>query len=198
MQTADDRLDLSVAGSTGDLVVALVNTRAILADDPYAREDLGSPSALCTWWAQNAGTEWTTPPREGDVRSAIVIREGLRALLARNNDSAVPGDLEAIARLEAVAADLPMRVSVLLPSRPRLVPSALDSPAAAFADLLGRIAVLAQDERLWSRLKVCRDPHCREAFRDVTRSRTRTWCSMEVCGSRAKQRTFAERHRSRL
>jgi predicted RNA-binding Zn ribbon-like protein len=46
-----------------------------------------------------------------------------------------------------------------------------------------------------SRLRACGNPRCRWVFHDGTRSGTRRWCSMAVCGNRAKLRRY--RHRQR-
>jgi predicted RNA-binding Zn ribbon-like protein len=46
-----------------------------------------------------------------------------------------------------------------------------------------------------SRLRTCENPRCGWIFLDTTRSQTRRWCSMAVCGNRAKLRAF--RHRVR-
>ena len=46
------------------------------------------------------------------------------------------------------------------------------------------------------RLSACRDEHCRVAFYDKSRNRSRAWCSMEVCGNREKARSFRARHHS--
>jgi predicted RNA-binding Zn ribbon-like protein len=48
------------------------------------------------------------------------------------------------------------------------------------------------------RLKQCGGLHCGWLFLDETRSRTRRWCDMGVCGSRAKTRRFRQRHRGRV
>jgi predicted RNA-binding Zn ribbon-like protein len=48
------------------------------------------------------------------------------------------------------------------------------------------------------RLKQCAGLHCGWFFLDETRSRTRRWCNMGVCGSRAKTRRFRQRHRGRV
>lgn len=58
------------------------------------------------------------------------------------------------------------------------------------ADLL-----LTLDRR---RLKQCRGDHCGWLFFDATRSRTRRWCEMRVCGSRAKIRRFRRRRGGRV
>jgi predicted RNA-binding Zn ribbon-like protein len=45
------------------------------------------------------------------------------------------------------------------------------------------------------RIKLCADPTCRGLFVDESRPGKRRWCAMNVCGNRAKSRTFAHRHR---
>ena len=46
------------------------------------------------------------------------------------------------------------------------------------------------------RLKACEGPACTLFFADQTRSRSRRWCSMAICGNRAKQ--AAHRHRLKV
>jgi predicted RNA-binding Zn ribbon-like protein len=65
-------------------------------------------------------------------------------------------------------------------------PEALLSPIAeALAQL-----VCTED---FSDVKACEGPACTLLFADHTRGRTRRWCSMALCGNRAKQ--AAHRHR---
>jgi predicted RNA-binding Zn ribbon-like protein len=45
----------------------------------------------------------------------------------------------------------------------------------------------------FSDVKACEGPACTLLFADHTRGRTRRWCSMALCGNRAKQ--AAHRHR---
>lgn len=46
-----------------------------------------------------------------------------------------------------------------------------------------------------SRLRTCGNPRCRWLFLDVTRNRTRRWCTMAVCGNRAKVHRYRQRRR---
>jgi predicted RNA-binding Zn ribbon-like protein len=46
----------------------------------------------------------------------------------------------------------------------------------------------------WRRAKACRSETCRWAFVDRSRNQSRQWCSMSVCGNRAKARAFRKRH----
>ena len=61
-------------------------------------------------------------------------------------------------------------------------------PVAASA----RLAVLGS----WERFKICPADDCLRAFFDRSRNRSRTWCSMQVCGNREKARTFRKRTRA--
>ena len=64
---------------------------------------------------------------------------------------------------------------------------------AAGAILLA--AVRLADAGDWPRVKLCAAETCRWAFVDESRNRSRAWCSMEVCGNRAKARSFRSRAR---
>jgi predicted RNA-binding Zn ribbon-like protein len=50
-------------------------------------------------------------------------------------------------------------------------------------------------EEDFAQVKACEGPACTLLFADHTRARNRRWCSMDVCGNRAKQ--AAHRHRSK-
>lgn len=74
------------------------------------------------------------------------------------------------------------RISWKLASPPDDLASILVPIALSAADLL-----VTLDRR---RLKQCPGEHCGWLFLDETKSRTRRWCEMRVCGSRAKVRRF--------
>jgi hypothetical protein len=71
-------------------------------------------------------------------------------------------------------------------------------PVLVGSDMVG--AVLAASARMavlgdWERMKICAAEECRWAFFDRSRNRSRTWCSMRVCGNRMKARNWRERAR---
>jgi len=74
-------------------------------------------------------------------------------------------------------------------------------PEAAGADAVlgGLLATVtgAMAEGTWERLKACRSDACRWAFYDHAKNRSRTWCSMAVCGNRQKARAYRQRSGSR-
>jgi predicted RNA-binding Zn ribbon-like protein len=56
------------------------------------------------------------------------------------------------------------------------------------------VAVMAcTADGTWPRLKVCQATSCRWAFLDTSKNRSRTWCSMRMCGNRTKTRAYRAR-----
>jgi predicted RNA-binding Zn ribbon-like protein len=64
--------------------------------------------------------------------------------------------------------------------------------------LLLAITVRSMLDGTWSRLKVCPGDDCGWAFYDHSRNQTGRWCSMAVCGGRAKARAHYRRTRGEI
>jgi predicted RNA-binding Zn ribbon-like protein len=109
----------------------------------------------------------------------LVAARGLRAALrsAVGDPAEDPGEVA-----------VPVRVGLDADGRPALLA----------ADPLGAVAAaavaLAGDGR-WERVKICPADDCRWAFYDRSKNRSRHWCAMSACGTRAKSRAFRERQR---
>ncbi|MGB2566837.1 CGNR zinc finger domain-containing protein [Micromonospora citrea] len=168
-----------------------VNTRREDGDDIRAPEQLAH-------WLRDRGLLPADATVDAAGRDrAEAVREGLRALIAANNVAPVASprpdglDPAAGAALAALTRHLPLVLDVTGPA-PRLVPGTGDPVDAALATLLAVVAE-AVATGAWHRLKACREPSCRWAYYDHSRNRRRTWCSMEICGNRAKAR--AAHHR---
>jgi predicted RNA-binding Zn ribbon-like protein len=178
------------AAAPGQLgvVQAFVNTVELL-DQP--REEIGTPEALGVWLGEH-GLLDGTPVTPDDQAAAIELREALRHLLLANNGGAFrESDL---AVLNRVAADSELRPRFLAEDAVALEPA-----AAGARGSLGRLVAAvaaAMSEGTWRRLKACADPTCQWAFYDASKNWSRHWCSMEVCGNRAKARQFRQRRRS--
>jgi predicted RNA-binding Zn ribbon-like protein len=126
-----------------------------------------------------------------DLRRIAAVREAIRDLLLANNGVEV--DLaDAAATLDAGAARAGLAVRFEPNGSASLDPEA-GGIDGAIGRILARVAV-AMDSDDWSRLKACRAPDCKWAFYDTARNRSRAWCSMDVCGNRAKARTYRARH----
>jgi predicted RNA-binding Zn ribbon-like protein len=170
-----------------ELISAFVNTMEKNTSRPD-EEWLDSPAALRRWMEAHG-----IPPGNDlgadDVTRAIGFREGVRLLLAANNG----------VRLETAALDV-LRgaagaglIRVDIDADGRAVPQPAGSGVEAlFARILAAVAD-AQAAGTWDRLKACAADDCQWAFYDSSRNRSRTWCSMEVCGNRAKTRAYRAR-----
>jgi predicted RNA-binding Zn ribbon-like protein len=161
-------------------------------DKDDAIEELSSPSALADWLETH---DIDPGPRLGekDLTRAIRFREALRALLLANHGEPLPAD--AASTLEAAAGHARVELGVDSEGKVSIKPvePGIDG---LVAKVLG-IAREAQIAGTWQRLKVCPDATCSWAFYDKSRNSSRTWCSMGVCGNRAKTRRYRRRRRER-
>jgi predicted RNA-binding Zn ribbon-like protein len=70
------------------------------------------------------------------------------------------------------------------------------SPESLLQPIAEILATLVADENfVW--VKACEGPVCTLLFADHTRGHSRRWCSMELCGNRAKQAAHRSRHKQR-
>ncbi|GAA2867228.1 CGNR zinc finger domain-containing protein [Nonomuraea rubra] len=155
-----------------ELVRDFVNT----FDVETQADELSSPAELTVWLRERDLAGPRDRAGDDDLQTAHALREGLRAALRREH-----ADLPDL-------PDLPLRVEVR-GGRPELVP-AEDGVRGGLA----RIAAAALGAS-WDRLKVCAEGTCQWAFIDLSKNRSRSWCSMRVCGNRTKTRAYRARKR---
>jgi predicted RNA-binding Zn ribbon-like protein len=156
-------------------------------------ELLEAPADLRRWLTHHELVPAGTRVGDAELRRAIEVREAFRAVLHANNGAPLDGDAIDTLGAAARAAELTVRWdehghAELAPAR-----TGLDG---AFGKLLA-IAYRARVEGTWERLKACPEHTCGWAFYDRSRNRSSTWCSMAVCGNRAKARAFRERRSRR-
>ena len=171
-----------------DLIRDYVNTRDLEIDVDV----ISSPDGLATWLSEQGLVEDLVEPTDEEVADAGAVREAIRELLLANNVTET--DTESASKtLEE--AGRKARLGVRFENgRPVLAPEG-DGARGAIGRIVATVAELAPTDE-WRRLKACRDEHCRVAFYDKSRNRSRAWCSMEVCGNREKARSFRARHAS--
>jgi predicted RNA-binding Zn ribbon-like protein len=178
-----------------ELVRAFVNTLDIEA----GTDELNSPAALTAWLAERELTEAAqSPATETDLRQAVAMREALREMLlnhvqGQHRASGPPGSggAASVAEMRSVVAGLATRLAVEEDGTVRTAPAG-QGPAYGLSGLM-LIAADAATLGTWARLKVCSADDCRWAFYDRSPGRSGCWCSMAVCGSRAKSRAFRRR-----
>jgi predicted RNA-binding Zn ribbon-like protein len=171
-----------------DLLVDFVNTRDVEEDT----DSIADPALLTEWIGARTG-EHLPELAPADVQRLHELRESLRGMMLANNGAEVSArDLEPV---RAAAERSRFRLAFDAEGGLALTP--------ARADLSGFEATLLlalehlQCHGVWPRLKACTDETCHWAFYDTTRNRSRTWCSMDVCGNREKTKRYRERKGSR-
>ena len=155
-------------------------------------DELHDPGSLVAWLAERdlmAADEHAGP---ADLRRAVDVREGLRAVLMANNG--MTPDADKLERLERAGERAGLRLRFAGDVDPRLEPQK-GGVDGALAQLLAIVAASVQNGQ-WERLKACpRDP-CFWAFYDRSKNRSGRWCRMEECGNIEKARAFRERKRA--
>ncbi len=79
---------------------------------------------------------------------------------------------------------------------PRFASGRLEPTGSGVDAALGTVlaaAFAAMADGTWRRLKACPGERCGWAFYDRSPSASATWCSMQVCGGRAKARSYYAR-----
>jgi hypothetical protein len=166
-----DLIRLDVCGDPADLIVSFINTLDVEAGSDALATLVGWRS-----WLSAQGLDvcfGDEGPR--DLKAARELRDDLRTLAS--------GERRAQVRQVGIQVALTVDGEVELSAQ-----SAVGFIAAAAA----KVAI---EQRL-SRVKICPADDCRWAFYDTSRNRSRQWCSMEVCGNRAKARAHRERSTS--
>jgi predicted RNA-binding Zn ribbon-like protein len=170
-----------------DVVQRFVNSVDLEDGD----EELSSPRALYDWFAERGLMERGEPVSDGDLRRAIDVREGLRAVLLSHNGE--PLDPGAVERLDRAASRAGLRLRFHEDGGAELGPD-----AAGVDGALARLMAIVADARVdgtWPRLKACLHDDCLWAFYDHSKNRSGKWCKMEVCGNVEKARAYRQRRR---
>jgi len=170
-----------------ETVRAFVNTRDVESDV----DALATPADLAHWLHAASLSSSVVPATSGDLEHSLAVREALRGALAANHDgAAVPSPALTVLSHAAERAEFSLRLDADA--------GWIAEPRAAGADgALGALLSIvagAMADGTWRRLKVCMNDACQWAFYDLSRARSGKWCSMQICGNRAKQQAWRARH----
>jgi predicted RNA-binding Zn ribbon-like protein len=171
------------------LVQAFLNTW----DIEQHVDELTTPARLREWLAERRLATLSLRVTRSDLADARALRESLRSLAKANNG--MPREADALETLNRIAraANLHLRFNKEGTLRP--LPSG-SGVAKALGTLLTAVAD-AQAEGTWRRLKACRQDDCHWVFYDNSKNATGAWCSMSICGARAKMRMYRRRRQQR-
>lgn len=154
----------------------------------YDTDDLSAPGRLADWLVEQGLLDQRLELDAGTHAQYLRLRGGIREELGVNVGVAPVAD--AVEAADAVLRTVPLYAgirSTVLTSAPGLAPERrpLATLAAAWTELRVTGDVL--------RLKRCAEHTCKLVFWDLSKNRSRRWCSMRVCGNRAKSRAYAAR-----
>jgi predicted RNA-binding Zn ribbon-like protein len=170
------------------LVQAFVNTHYDLTAE-RGGERLVDPRALRSWLVAPGLLQEGAQLDGEDLRRALAVREGLRALAFANNDQ--PLDEAAVDAMRRASAGAGVEVRIE-PDGPRFGPGERGGLEGALGALLAIVA-RAMLEGAWPRIKACPGRDCGWMFFDHSRNQSARWCAMKVCGDREKARAYYQR-----
>ncbi|MGW2116172.1 CGNR zinc finger domain-containing protein [Streptomyces zhihengii] len=169
---------------------ALVEAFANTVDVEEASDEIATAQALAAWLHDRGLRDTPDPLPDTAHRAYLALRAGIRERLGAHVGDTP--DEALLTAADAVLAEHPVRVT----ADGRLTP-APGLPAAR--EPLARLAIAWSELTTTgdaARLKRCAEHTCGWVFWDVSKNRSRRWCSMKVCGNRSKSRAYAARTRA--
>ncbi|MBQ1160785.1 CGNR zinc finger domain-containing protein [Streptomyces sp. A73] len=183
------------APASAQLIEAFANT----VDVELGTDELETASGLATWLVAQGLLDRNRRIGPDDHTLCLRLRTGIREELGINvGDTA---DAALLARADEALRELPVLISVRggggQDSRDGVLSPAPDLPPTRKA--LAHLAIAWSELALAGeagRLKRCAEHSCAWVFWDVSKNRSRRWCSMRVCGNRAKARRHTAKQAS--
>jgi predicted RNA-binding Zn ribbon-like protein len=188
LTAARDPGDRAPAPGSLRLVQGLVNTLNMEAD-----LDLLGSGWTATRWFETAGLLPAGSRLTGPEHAAVVeLRQAVRQVLECHTGGGA--DAEAASRLTLALAPCRLAVTADPAGGVRLTEADHDP----FQRAVGAFAVAIAEAGAagtWPRLKSCPGHLCGWAFYDRSATGRSRWCSMQLCGARAKMRAYRGRQR---
>jgi predicted RNA-binding Zn ribbon-like protein len=179
--------DRHAAPASLRLVQDLANT----ADLEEGLDALGSPQDLTAWVRERGIPVGAHGFDRAGLDDVLVLREALRDVCSAHAGTDVrPGSLAALDRLLAAA---PLRLSVDPRGAAAVVPAPGPGGVAALTAEVAAVIAAATVDGTWPRLKACAADTCRWVYYDRSPAGRSRWCTMAICGSRAKMRAYRGR-----
>ncbi|CAN5624386.1 CGNR zinc finger domain-containing protein [soil metagenome] len=167
------------------LVQDFLNSR----DLGRGHDDFETAEQMRRWLLRHRLAAPQTEFDEADRRRLVEVRDALATLVAANAGNGAPR--RPVTILNEAARRVRLGVRLHPDDGYRLMAEGIgvDRPVGdLLVSVMGSMAAGS-----WSRLKVCANPACGQAFFDWSRNRSGIWCSMAACGNRMKGRAYRRR-----
>jgi predicted RNA-binding Zn ribbon-like protein len=156
----------------------------------WEQDDIATPDELGSWLRSRGLLPGNATVDAESFGRARGFRTLLRELARRNTHGDVVG-AELREEFGEVTSGMRLRVELDEGGDPRLEPGT-DGVDGALAQILVRV-LEAHASGAWRRMKSCPGAHCGWLFYDASRNASSTWCSMTICGNRAKTAAYRQR-----
>jgi predicted RNA-binding Zn ribbon-like protein len=164
------------------------------------------PEMFLRWARDTVGMEQTyrlamEAHKRGELQEALhevrMLRNWLRGLLPRvhSNEAATDTDVAIVLNRVLAAAENHWCLMQQSGQSVFVLESRYASPASVAAELAVLIGQLLTQVN-GADVRRCENPSCALWFRDTTKRGNRRWCSMAVCGNRAKAAAHRQRSKS--
>lgn len=169
--------------------LALVQSFLNTLDLEFGRDDLADTASAQSWLAGQRLVSPGTEYDEADRKRLVDVRRALHGLVAANGGAGI--QRRAVTTLNEAARRVRLGVRLHPEDGYRLMAEGvgIDRP---IGELLISVTT-AMAAGSWTRLKICANDACQEAYFDGSKNRSGRWCSMAKCGNRMKGRAY--RHR---
>ena len=129
---------------------------------------------------------------EANRETYLELRRALRDLIAAS-EHGTPSTANA-ELLDRLGVEAGLHPHFHVGRTPTLEPRG-EGVAAAFGAIVA-LAFLASFDGTFEHLRLCAADDCRAVFYDRSKNHSGRWCSMDVCGNRAKVRAWRERQKA--
>jgi predicted RNA-binding Zn ribbon-like protein len=166
----------------------------LLPDCPALARWLAAACLIAKPQSTRLQRQWTLPERTAAIDEVRKFRETLRDAVLRIEGGLPPsrsfiGELNSLL-LKYPRVDQVARRESGLSRQERFDPRAPEDAFGPIADAAADLLISDSE----SRIRKCSS--CVLHFRDISKNGTRHWCSMNLCGNRAKVGAFAKRKRA--
>lgn len=183
------QIEYKVAPAPLIAVQGLSNTFAFEPEE----ERILDPAAARRWLLETGLAKPRVRVGKAEWRRLVDFREVIRDLIEANHTGSVTE--RSRSRWGRFVREHPVGLTVGDDGSLSVDLTPPDTVDGVIAQMIG-IVFQAQAESQWPRLKTCVSDDCRWSFFDRSRNRTGTWCLMETCGNRNKNRAYRRRARA--
>ena len=157
-------------------------------DIEMSRDSISTPDGLARFAAEHALALSFDPD---DLERCRVFREALRHMCSAH--AGIDASARTVALLNEQLAQAPLIVRTNCQGAVEFEPQAGLTGASGLLAAVAAQITQARVAGTWERLKACEAQNCRWVYYDRSSAGHSRWCTMKICGSRAKMRAYRDR-----